>query len=73
MKIIRKENWNYTLYDTGGGIYLMEIIVSSNNAGWAVYEVIHRLNFFEKILIKISSGAAYKIAQKIRQREGAKN
>jgi hypothetical protein len=69
MKIIKKEDWNYTLYDIGGEKYLIEVMVSSKNSGWAVYEVIHVLNFFEKGLIKIFPGEVSKIAQRIRERE----
>lgn len=72
MKIIKKDGWNYTLYDMENGKYLLEVMVSSKNAGWAAYEVKHILNFLEKILIKIFPGQLSKIVQRIREREKLK-
>ena len=53
MKIIRQENWHYTLFENDDGSYVFDFLLPSPKAACVSYGVKVVLPRYEKLLIKI--------------------
>lgn len=65
MRIVRRVNSVYTLYEDDDGSFVLDLVVPTAKNAWANYEKRMVLNSYEKILIKLLPERADRLAGRL--------